>query len=433
MMHLNLSTATRWGLNALILLAVVLALYLGKSIFIPTILAVLLAAMLWPLVTWMNRSGVPLVGVAVHGAFPWLRPCVWRLRLPWGVACLGTVGGLVLCLVLIAVGFGLSLSKFVLDIGSIDKQKALYNDFRAKAVVLSPAPIGDDDFYFHKDPEQSELFKTIRAFFSKDNETFQTLVKSFLWSSSDFLWQAILVLFVLLFLLIEGRMLTTHLVGIFGPGTEVRGRAVNALKDMAGQIRSYLVWRTIINFALALLLGLFYQLLHLSQPWTWALLTAVLWYVPYIGPIIAGFPPVMDAFISCDPWVAVGVLVFYVVCVILEGYFIVPVVMGRSMELNATTVMLACLFWQLVWGAPGLFLAMPLMAAVRTICMHVPDWHPWANLMGTREDPPAPKHSHGAMPAVNDGFLEDTQILTGAELQAHLAARTAKSHSGEKV
>ena len=118
----------------------------------------------------------------------------------------------------------------------------------------------------------------------------------------------------------------------------------------------------------------------------------------------------------------------------LEGYFVVPVVMGRSMELNATTVMLACLFWQLVWGVPGLFLAMPLMAAVRTICMHVPDWHPWANLMGTRENPPPPKHqSTTAEPAVNDSFLEDTQVLTGAELQAHLAGRGVKKQDREEA
>src|SRR6202011_6183941 len=143
--------------------------------------------------------------------------------------------------------------------------------------------------------------------------------------------------------------------------------------------------------------------------------------VPYLGPIIAGFPPVLDAFISCDPWVAVGVLVFYVLFVLVEGYFIVPVVMGRSMELNATTVMLACLFWQLVWGLAGLFLAMPLMAAVKTICLHVPDWRTWANVMGTREAPPAPKHASDPGLEVSDSFLEDTQILTGAELRAQLA------------
>ena len=77
---------------------------------------------------------MPLPGVTSAAPVPWLRPCVWRLRMPWGVACLGTVGGLVLGIVLLAVGFGLSLSKFVLDIGSFDKQKALYNDFRDKVV-----------------------------------------------------------------------------------------------------------------------------------------------------------------------------------------------------------------------------------------------------------------------------------------------------------
>jgi predicted PurR-regulated permease PerM len=96
---------------------------------------------------------------------------------------------------------------------------------------------------------------------------------------------------------------------------------------------------------------------------------------------------VLDAFVTCEsPWVSLGILVFYVAFVTLEGYFIVPVVMGRSMELNATTVMLSCLFWELVWGWAGLFLAMPLMAAAKTICTHVPEWRPWANLMDTSAD-----------------------------------------------
>ena len=208
-----------------------------------------------------------------------------------------------------------------------------------------------------------------------------------------------------------------------------------ALKDMATQIRSYVVWRTIINFSMALFLGMLYWYLGLTQPWAWALLTAVLWYVPYIGPIMAGFPPVVDAFLNCpSPWTPVGILVFYTLFVMLEGYFVVPVVMGRSMELNATTVMLACLFWYLVWGVPGMFLALPLMAALRTICMHVPDWHPWANLMGTRENPPPPKHDPEEEPPVlKESFFEDTQILTGAELRAQLASGRVADHGEEST
>ena len=100
----------------------------------------------------------------------------------------------------------------------------------------------------------------------------------------------------------------------------------------------------------------------------------------------------IDAFISCEPWVPVFILVFYVVWVVFEGYFVVPVIMGRSMEMNATTVMLACLFWERVWGVTGLFLAMPMIAAVKAVCYHVPEWRPWANLMSSHDDtgPPPP-------------------------------------------
>jgi hypothetical protein len=122
----------------------------------------------------------------------------------------------------------------------------------------------------------------------------------------------------------------------------------------------------------------------------WAIFLAILNYIPYLGPIIAGVPPVIDAFLSVSGAGAVGVLVFYVVIIIVEGYLIVPLVMGRSMDMNATTVMLACLFWELLWGPLGLFLAMPLMAAVKAICYHVDGWRPWANLMSTSEEVPRP-------------------------------------------
>jgi predicted PurR-regulated permease PerM len=121
-------------------------------------------------------------------------------------------------------------------------------------------------------------------------------------------------------------------------------------------------------------------------------LTAILNYIPYLGPIVAGIPPVLDAFVHVGPLPAVGVIVFFTAVVTLEGYLIVPLVMGRNMDLNATTVMLACLFWDLVWGTPGLFLAMPLMAAIKAVCEHVPGWKPWANLMSARESDATVQH-----------------------------------------
>ena len=57
---------------------------------------------------------------------------------------------------------------------------------------------------------------------------------------------------------------------------------------------------------------------------------------------------IIDAFVTLSPMDALGIMCFYALIITLEGYLIVPVVMGRGMELNATTVMIACLFWDLV-------------------------------------------------------------------------------------
>ncbi len=184
---------------------------------------------------------------------------------------------------------------------------------------------------------------------------------------------------------------------------------MHALGEMAQHVRKYLVWRTIVNFGLALLVGvLYHSVFDLKQAWTWAVLTAVLFYVPYLGPLIAGVFPVAEAFVTHSPFAALGVMAVYIVLITVEGYLVVPVVMGHSLDLNATTVMLACLFWDLVWGLPGLFLAMPLMAAIKAVCANVPNWQRWANLMST-------SRSYGPVP--KQAAVDETQVLTAEDLK----------------
>ena len=407
MINMNLSTATRWGLNAAILLSIVLALYLGKSIFIPTIIALLLAAMLWPLATWMNQAGVPAPWFHARGGFPWLRPYLARVRFRWAIACLTVVLFLVAMVLLVGAAFGVGLGRIVVDLGSKKTQEDVYKDFRTKLQKII-GPIREDDEYFNGDPERSKVMESIRGFFSFDSQPFRNAVGQLAFWGGNFLWQSILIMFILLFLLLEGRMLSRRVVEIFGPTPAVQGKAVAALKDMSYQVRNYIVWKTIINFALAGGLGLIYYLAGLKLAWTWALLSAILWYIPYIGAIAAAIPPALDAFVSLpSPWVAVFILCLYTVCLILTGYLVVPLVMGRNMELNATTVMVGCLFWELVWGAPGLFLAMPLMAAVKAVCSHVPDWKPWANLMSSHDEPDEPPP---APAAPTDGRSDETHL-----------------------
>lgn len=367
MMNLNLSSASRMGLNLLALLGVAMALYLGESIFIPLTIAVMLAAILYPFVKWLNE----------------------KLRFPWTMACFVAVGLLLTMFGAVTLGFVLAVPKMLQDLPNPnrpDEQQRLYSDFRRQVMKVS---FTDVNPVLPETAEDSRLFNYVRDFF-KSEYVNRALLRLAMYLQS-WLLQLVLVMFVILFLLMEGRMLTQRIVEIFGPSQEAQNKAVDALAQIAESVRSYLVWRTVVNIGLALVLGIVYKMAGLKQAWTWAMLAAVLCYVPYIGTILAGVPPVLDAFIYRSPLTAAGILLFYIIVVTVEGYLIVPLVMGRSMDLNATTVILSCLFWDLVWGTPGLFLAMPLMAALKAVCMSVPGWRPWANLMGTDDRPPPPE------------------------------------------
>ncbi len=103
---------------------------------------------------------------------------------------------------------------------------------------------------------------------------------------------------------------------------------------MAEAIRTYLVWRSIVNLCLPR------SCWASSTGTSWAegtgtcaaSLVAVLSYVPYIGTIAAGIPPVIDALLFVDPataprrgvFTAFGIAIFYICLATFEGYIIVP-------------------------------------------------------------------------------------------------------------
>lgn len=358
-MNLSLSRATRIGLNLVAVLGVAILLYLGKSIFIPLIIAGLLAAILWPMASFLHE----------------------RLRFGWFFSCILVVMGAVVASVAIFFSLGIAIPGLVQDITKLTSQES-YDQLRVHVREHYPFFYRPD--IFPENAYDSRFYQSVRNAFAENNLT-QALL-SVASVSAKLLFEATLILFILLFLLLEGKMLLRRVKDIFGSSIETQGQVAVAGQQIVRSLRSYLIWRTAINVVLGVMLGFVYSWMGLKQAWTWGILTMILTYIPYLGTILAGLPPLVDALFSVGPWAALAVLVGYTILVTVEGYIIVPMVMGRSMDLNATTVMLSCLVWDLVWGTPGLFLAMPLMASLKAVCMQVPEWRPWGRLMGSHED-----------------------------------------------
>lgn len=390
---------TRWGLNFLALFGVIIALAMGKPLIMPLIVALMLAAVFYPLVELLRI----------------------RWWLPRGVAAIVVMIGLILAMTLGIIWIVVSVQNGFQELstsdGRIDYYLKLHNRVAEdispyaaaqmfplppkkteetspkdggkeitgphnKEVTKKPAESEQTIDKHSVDPNQSLIFGWVNKQFSMEG----SLVPTLIFSTFEVSMITLIVLFLMLFLWMDGEMLAGRLAEVFGPRTGPYFSATyRALEEMAKQVRNYIVWRTAINLAISIILGIVYSAMGLKQPWTCAIFAGVMGYIPYIGHVAGCIPAIFDGFINVNLVIVLWIIVVYGILLLVEGYVIFPLVVGRHMEMNATTVILACLFWQLVWGNIGLFLAMPLTAGIKAICANVPMLRPWANLMGQHE------------------------------------------------
>src|SRR5437868_5102789 len=138
-MNLNLTTATRIGLNILALLGGIVALRLGESIFVPLVIALLLATILWPSANRLNTF----------------------YRLPWPVACIGAVMVLVILNLIVMGGFVFAVPRLLQDLPQDEaRQQRVYKDFRTRLEQVSPVPL--DAQYFPEQAKDSEAFAYVQ-------------------------------------------------------------------------------------------------------------------------------------------------------------------------------------------------------------------------------------------------------------------------------
>jgi predicted PurR-regulated permease PerM len=65
----------------------------------------------------------------------------------------------------------------------------------------------------------------------------------------------------------------------------------------------------------------------------------------------------------------------------LEGWLLTPVLLGKAARMNTLAVFLGLLAWSWVWGVWGTLLAVPMLAALKSVCDHVESVHPVSELL----------------------------------------------------
>jgi len=164
---------------------------------------------------------------------------------------------------------------------------------------------------------------------------------------------------------------------------ENRQEAAAAWGGLGDMVRAYVIG----NFMLGLLLSVASALLFASVKLPYWLIIApmsgFLSLVPYIGLPLALVPPVVAALpASKEPAMYLFLTLSVALLHLLALNLLYPKFVGARVHLNPLAVTVALMFWGMLWGALGLLLAIPLTAAMKALCDHVPNMQPYGRLLG---------------------------------------------------
>lgn len=179
----------------------------------------------------------------------------------------------------------------------------------------------------------------------------------------------IIVIFVI-FILIQREDLRNRLIRL--AGSHDLQRTTAALDDAAGRLSKLFLNQLLINSGFGIMIGLGLWVIGIPSAVLWGILAAALRFVPYIGSFIAAAFPLALA-VAVDPgWsmLAWTAILFFVVEPGV-GQVVEPMVYGRSTGLSPVAVVVSATFWTALWGPIGLVLATPLTVCLVVIGRHV--------------------------------------------------------------
>lgn len=139
-------------------------------------------------------------------------------------------------------------------------------------------------------------------------------------------------------------------------------------REIDARIRRFLVLKFVISATTGALVGLILSILGLKLALVFGVLTFLLNFIPSIGSIVAVLLPLPIALVQYETvGPVVGVLVLPAIVQLAIGNVIDPKVMGRGLDLSPVTILVALVFWGLLWGIVGMLLAAPMTGILRIV------------------------------------------------------------------
>jgi predicted PurR-regulated permease PerM len=329
---------------------VVVVLHWAQAILVPIALAVLITFVLAPPVTWLQRGigRVPAVLVTVVLASSVIGLAGWGLARQMDSLAVDLPRYRVNILAKIADVRGASKG------GSVEKLQDAIDDIKTD--------LGKTEV--RKGTPQRPVVLT-----SEQIPSFPGL--TWLGPIAGRLGTVGLVVALVIFMLLERRSLRDRLIAMFGRCRLAITRM--ALDETGILVSRQLLMQSLVSLVYGILAGAGLYFLGVPYPLDWAVLGAVLRFIPYAGPVLGAGAPILVSLAAADGWAGpLWVVGLYAALELFTNLVLETVLYAGAVGVSPVALLVSAAFWAWLWGPLGLLMAMPLTVCLVVLARHVP-------------------------------------------------------------
>jgi len=194
------------------------------------------------------------------------------------------------------------------------------------------------------------------------------------------------VTILLYFLLAAGDLFLQKLIKVLPTRREKR-TAVEIARETESSISAYLMTAASVNAGEGIVVSGAMYLLGMPNPALWGALVFVLEFIPYLGALTMVVILTIAALTTFDS-VAHALFVpgTFLLINLIQGNFVSPLLLGHRLSLNPVALFVGLAFWFWIWGIPGAFIAVPLLATFKIFCDHIESLAAIGEFLGRRDE-----------------------------------------------
>ncbi len=168
-------------------------------------------------------------------------------------------------------------------------------------------------------------------------------------------------------------------------GRKNRLVTIKILREIATVVTRYMLGVTSVVIILCVFNSAGLLIIGIKYPLLFGVVSALFSFIPYFGNFIGGSIPFLFALLTEDSLTyAFRVFVFVYIIHFFENNILSPLIVGNNIRLNPFVIILGLIAGAMIWGIPGMLVTIPFLAMLNIIMKRIPGMQAYAYLMGPR-------------------------------------------------